>query len=110
MKKLLFIICILFASTAQAQVNVAWDDDANLPTDITEYRLYISTTPGGTGSYIKVTPTTLRTYTIPRSAMPAKTNYVRMTAFDATSTMESGYSNEIVVLKNLASPVNLRKP
>ena len=111
MKKLfqaMIVVAIIFiAGSVHAQVTVGWDSYAE-QSSITEFRLYLSTTSGGTATPIKITPVSLTQYTIPRSAIPAGKVYARLTAYDSVSAQESDPSNEISFFKNLLSPQNLR--
>ena len=90
--------CIfLIYSTAHAQVTVAWDTYA-AQSEISEFRIYVATTPGGFQFPIKVTPVSLTQYTIPASAITTNTSYIRMTAYGING-LESDPSNEVIYTK-----------
>ena len=103
MKKLFLILFILLLPVVVgAQCTVGWDIYTGTAT---EFRFYISSTPMGSATYIKVTPVTLISYTFSDSILipgVGAKSYIRAIGWNSTQG-ESDPSNEVVYTRPIPS-------
>jgi len=95
-------VLLLCAVTAGAEnVTVSWTYPAAEASRITEFRLYLTTTPGGRPVPIKIVNAQPYEYTITNDKLPGITTYLWLTAFDGTNIMESQPSRMLLFKKKV---------